>query len=68
MGLNTFFIYLMAAADIFDSVLGWFYWNNPNNTPVNLAFNHIFCNNPLPAVRPTMQLLLHVIVMRLLYQ
>ena len=45
VGLNTFFIYLMAAAgapiapqslkrlkcstDIFDSVLQWFYWSNP---------------------------------------
>jgi hypothetical protein len=26
VGLNTFFVYIMAAADVFDSILGWFYW------------------------------------------
>jgi len=50
VGLNTFFVYIMAAADVFDSVVEWFYYNNAGtDNLVALSFNHIFCNNPSPA-------------------
>ena len=49
--MNTFFIYLMAAADVFDGIVQWFYWANQNNNPIDLSYNNIFCNNPYTTVR-----------------
>jgi hypothetical protein len=49
--MNTFFIYLMAAADVFNSVVGWFFYDGMDNNLIQLAYDHIFCLNPTFPVR-----------------